>query len=269
MPQSRDRSTRQVHPQEVAEQAARPVRLAARLGLVAYGLVNLVLAGLIGQVAVGRKERADKKGALQEIAETGVGLMLLWVAVAGLVALVIVRLIDAVSAAREHEGAGRIGLAIGEAVVFGVLARSAATIAQAEGGDSFSRSVVAGLFGLPGGPFLVGLVGVALVAAGAYAVVDGVRRAFLREMAPPARLRRLVTVLGVAGWTTLGVAGGTAGVLLVGAAVRFDPAAPVGLDAGIRTLAQQSFGPALLLVLAAGLAVFAVFCLFDARYRTE
>ena len=47
-----------------------------------------------------------------------------------------------------------------------VLARSAATIAQAEGGDSFSRSVVAVLFGLPGGPFLVGLVGVALDAAG-------------------------------------------------------------------------------------------------------
>lgn len=269
MPQSRDRSTRQVHPEKVAEQAAQPVRLAARIGLVAYGLVNLVLAGLIAQVALGQKERADKKGALQEIAETGVGLVLLWVVVAGLAALVVVRLLDAVHAVREHLGAGRAALALGEAVVFGVLARSAATIAQAEGGDSFSKSVVAELFGLPGGPFLVGLVGVALVAAGAYAAAHGVRRAFLREMAPPARLRRLVTVLGVVGWTTLGVAAATAGVLLVGAAIRFDPAAPVGLDAGIRTLAQQPFGPALLLVLAAGLAVFAVFCLFDARYRRE
>jgi hypothetical protein len=267
VPRSRDRST--PHAGDVAEQAARPVRLAARIGLVAYGLVNLVLAGLIAQVALGQKERADKKGALQEIAETGVGRVLLWVVVAGLVALVVVRLLDAVSAVREHQGAGRVGLAIGEAVVFGVLARSAATIAQAEGGDSFSKSVVAGLFGLPGGPFLVGLVGVALVAAGAYAVVHGVRRAFLREIAPPARLRRLVTVLGVVGWATLGVAGATAGILLAGAAIRFDPAAPVGLDAGIRTLAQQPFGSALLLVLAAGLAVFAVFCLFDARYRTE
>ena len=76
-------------------------------------------------------------------------------------------------------------------------------------------------------------------------------------------------MLGTVGWTALGAAGATAGVLLVAAAVRFDPAAPVGLDAGIRTLAGQPFGPVLLLVLAAGLAVFAAYCLFDARYRTE
>jgi hypothetical protein len=76
-------------------------------------------------------------------------------------------------------------------------------------------------------------------------------------------------VLGTVGWVALGVAGGTAGGLLVAAAVQFDPAAPVGLDAGMRALAGQPFGPVLLLALAAGLAVFAAYCLFDARYRTE
>ena len=178
---ARDRPAgEQVRPGDVAEQAAKPVRVVARVGLVAYGLVNLVLASLIAQVALGQRERADKKGALQEIAETGVGRMLLWVVVATLAALVVVRLVDAVTALRERSGAGRIALAVGEAVVFAVLARSAATIAQAEGGDSFSKSVVAVLFGLPGGRFLVGLVGVAVVAAGGYAVVHGVRRAFMR-----------------------------------------------------------------------------------------
>jgi hypothetical protein len=270
--QHRDRgrtTDEQVRPGDVADQAAKPVRLAARIGLVAYGLVNIVLAGLIAQVALGDQERADKKGALQEIAETGFGRVLLWVVVAGLAALVVVRLVDTVSAVRARRGVGPVVVALGEAVVFAVLARSAATIAQAEGGDSFSKSVVAALFDLPGGPFLVGLVGVAVLAAGGYALVRGVRRAFLRDLAPPARLRRLVVVLGTVGWTALGVAAGTAGVLLIGAAIRFDPAAPVGLDAGIRALAQLPFGPVLLLVLAAGLAVFGVFCLFDARYRTE
>ncbi len=60
-----------------------------------------------------------------------------------------------------------------------------------------------------------------------------------------------MSVLGTVGWTALGAAGATTGVLLVAAAVRFDPAAPVGLDAGIRMLAGQPFGPVLLLVLAA------------------
>lgn len=259
---------------DVAEEAARPLWIAARIGLVAYGLVHLVLAGLVAQVALGDRERADKKGALAEIAETAAGRVLLWVVVAGLAALVVVRLVSAGSELRAARGStrrrvGRIAVDLGEAVVFAALAHSAATIARAEGGDSFSRTVVAKLFGLPGGPFLVGLVGVAVVAAGVYAVVRGVRRSFLDDLALPARLRGLVAVLGAVGWTALGAAAGTVGALLVVAAVQFDPAQPVGLDAGIRTLADEPYGPALLLALAAGLAVFAVFCLFDARYRTE
>jgi len=274
VPQSPDRgrAAGQGRARDVVEEAAKPVRLLARVGIVAYGLVYFVVAALIVQVAFGDRERADKKGALQEIAESGTGRLLLWVVVAGLTALVVLRLVDAVSAFRRFDGrrrVGRMAVAVGEAVVYAVLARSAATIAQAEGGDSFSKSVVAKLFGLPGGPFLVGLVGVVLVGAGGYAVVHGVRRDFLRDLALPPRFRTLVTLLGTVGWTALGVAGGAAGGLLVAAAVQFDPSAPVGLDAGIRTLADQPFGPVLLLVLAAGLAVFAVFCLFDARYRTE
>ena len=257
---------------EVAEHAAKPVRLLARIGLVAYGLVYLVVAGLIAQVALGESERADKKGALQEIAETSFGRTLLWVVVAGLAALVLLRLAEALLGHRGLRGrrrAGRIAVDVGEAAVYAVLARSAATIAQAEGGDSFSKSVVAKLFDLPGGPFLVGLVGAALIAAGGYAVVHGARRSFLRDLALPARLRRPVTVLGTVGWIALGLAAGTAGLLLATAAMQFDPSAPVGLDAGIRALADQPFGPGLLLLLAGGLAVFAVYCLFDARYRTE
>jgi Domain of Unknown Function (DUF1206) len=272
VPQSHDRATSSVTAGDVAEQAAKPVRLLARVGLVAYGVVNLIVAALVAQVALGDHERADKKGALQEIAESGVGRLLLWVVVVGLAALVVVRLVDAVSAYRRFSGRRRLGrmtVAVGEAVVYAVLARSAATIAQAEGGDSFSKSVVAALFGLPGGPFLVGLVGAALVVAGGYAIWHGVRRDFLGELALPARFRTAVTVLGTVGWTALGVAGGTAGVLLIVAAVQFDPTAPVGLDGGIRALAQQPYGPALLLLLAVGLAVFGAFCFVDARYRRE
>ena len=159
---------------------------------------------------------------------------------------------------------------VGEAAVYAVLARSAATIAQAEGGDSFSKSVVAKLFDLPGGPFLVGLVGAALVAAGGYAVVHGARRDFLRDLALPPALPDVRSPCS-ARWAGSPWASPAARRRAADrqAAVQFDPSAPVGLDAGIRTLADQPFGPGLLLLLAAGLAVFAVYCLFDARYRTE
>lgn len=248
-----------------------PVRLLGRIGLLAYGGVHLVVAGLVAQVALGQRERADKKGALQEIAGTGFGVALLWVVVVGLAALVLWQLAEAVWGHRGLSGgkrAGRVAVNLGEAVVFGVLAQSAAKIASAKGGDSFSGTVIAALFALPGGPFLVGLVGLAIVAAGGYAVQRGLRATFRDDLdLPGGAVTRWAVLTGRVGWTALGVAGVTVGVLLVLAAVRFDPAQPVGLDEGVQTLAAQPYGPVLLLLLALGLAVFAVHCVFDARYR--
>lgn len=248
-----------------------PVRMLGRVGLLAYGGVHLVVAGLMAQVALGDRERADKKGALHAIAETAVGVVLLWVVVVGLAALVLWQLAEAVWGHRGTTGrrrAARVAVNLGEAVVFGVLAHSAWKIASAKGGDSFSGTIVAGLFALPGGPFLVGLVGVAILAAAAYAVQRGVRTTFRRDLAlPGGAVRRWAILTGRVGWVALGAAGATVGVLLVLVAARFDPAQPVGLDAGIQTLAAQPYGPVLLLLLALGLAVFAAHCAFDARYR--
>ena len=128
MPQSPDRgrATGEGRARDVVEQAAKPVRLLARVGLVAYGLIHLVVAALIVQVVFGDHERADKKGALQEIAESGSGRGLLWVVVAGLAALVVLRLLDAVSAFRRFDGrrrVGRMAVAVGEAVVYDAAVR--------------------------------------------------------------------------------------------------------------------------------------------------
>jgi hypothetical protein len=69
------------------------------------------------------------------------------------------------------------------------------------------------------------------------------------------------------GWCALGVAYGVPGVLLVVAAVRYDPAQPTTLDAGLQAVADQPYGPPLLGLLALGLVAFGVYCLYDARYR--
>jgi hypothetical protein len=62
-------------------------------------------------------------------------------------------------------------------------------------------------------------------------------------------------------------AAGIPGVLLVVAAKRYDPAQPTGLDAGLQVVADEWYGPALLVVLALGLVAFGVYCFFDARSR--
>jgi drug/metabolite transporter (DMT)-like permease len=57
------------------------------------------------------------------------------------------------------------------------------------------------------------------------------------------------------------------GVLVVVAAVQFEPQRANGLDAALKTLAAQPFGVVLLVATAVGLVAFGVFCAFDARYH--
>ena len=231
---------------EVDEDVATPVRALGRFGLVAYGVVHLFIAALVVQIAFGDRERADKKGALAEIGSTAAGVVLLWVITVGLAALVVWQL--------------------GEAV----LAYSAASVAVAGGEATPKPSFAQVVLALPGGAWLVGLAGAVLVVGGGYAVWRGITHGFLRELdlrGAGLNRSRLVTRVGQVGWVALGAVYGIPGVLLVVAAVQHDPAQPVGLDAGLKALAGQPFGPYLLLVLAAGLVAFGVHCLVDARYR--
>jgi hypothetical protein len=252
---------------------SKPVELLGRIGLVAYGVVHLLIGGLVVQVPFGEPEQADKKGALQQIASTAAGAALLWVITAGLAALVLWQLAEAVwghRGAAPRRRALRVAINLGEAAIFAVLAYSAGAIAAGRGAPSVSKSFAAAVFALPGGRLLVALGGLALLAGGAYAVYRGVKKEFLRELdlrGEAAKRSRLVTRMGQLGWCALGVVYGLPGVLLVVSAVKYDPKAPVGLDAGLQTLARQPLGAPLLVLLALGLFAFGVFCFFDARYR--
>ena len=260
---------------EAAEDVVRSpaVRALGRVGLTAYGAVHLLVAALAVQVAFGDRERADKKGALQAIAATGPGLVLLWVIAVGLVALVVWQLAEAVWGHRRVPTGQRVlrtAVNLAEAALFGVLAWSAASIAAKGGAPSSQPSFATVVFTLPGGHVLVGLAGVVVVVGSGYAVYRGVTHAFLRELdLRGAGLNRsqLVTRVGQVGWVALGVAYGIPGVLLVLAAVRFDPAQPTGLDGGLQAVADEPYGPVLLVALALGLVAFGVHCFFDARYR--
>jgi hypothetical protein len=126
------------------------------------------------------------------------------------------------------------------------------------------------MFELPGGRWLVAMGGLIVIVGSAFAVRRGLTHAFLRELdLRGAGLNRsqLVTRVGQLGWTALGVAYGIPGALLVAAAATYDPARPTGLDAGLQAIADEPFGPVLLVALALGLIAFGVYCLFDARYR--
>jgi hypothetical protein len=253
-----------------------PVKALGRVGLIAYGLVHLLVAYLAVRLATGSGAKADKTGALQTIAEQPAGRLLLWVLTAGLVALTVWQLAEASWGHQYRRPQRRRTLqrlvSLGEAAVAGVLAFSSFKVASGKAGKSKGEKTafVDKVFDWPAGELLVAVVGLGIVAVAAYLVYRGMARRFVDDLdlagAEP-HARDAAIRLGQVGWTALGVAYGIIGLLITYSAVTYDPAKATGMDTALKALAGQPYGTLLLLIVAAGLACFGIYCLFDARYR--
>jgi uncharacterized membrane protein YidH (DUF202 family) len=254
---------------------SRAVEIGARVGLAAYGVTHLLIAWIALQVAFGGGgEQANQKGAFQEIASHSFGVFLLWVIVLGFVAVALWRLEQAIWGYRyvsDHKKQLRKRAASAfKAVVFATLAVWAATTAAGSGGGgSGGQKATAGVLGLPGGQWIVGLVGLGIIIAGGNKIYAGWKKKFEEDMDMPSdpKARKAAERTGQVGFIAKGVSIGVIGVLVVIAAIQFDPAKAAGLDAALHSLAQTPLGPWLLVVVALGLAAYGVFCWFDAKYH--
>jgi hypothetical protein len=259
--------------QSVARMADnRWVVLLGRVGLAGLGVVNLLIAWLATQVALGSGGNAGKDGALQELVGKSWGAALLWVIGICLFALAIWQLGEAIWGRKSHGGALKRVLGVVEALVFGALGFSATRVAAS--GKSQSNSDQAGftqkVLDAPAGQVLVAVAGLVVLGAAGYLFVKGFKRKFLRDldlMTASPGTRKLTTRLGQAGYMALGVAWAIVGALIITAAVQHDPDKATGLDTALATLADQPYGTALLLIVAFGVACFGVYCFLDARFR--
>jgi hypothetical protein len=156
--------------------------------------------------------------------------------------------------------------------VAGALAFSSFKVALGKAGKSKGEKTafVDKVFDWPAGELLVAAVGLGIVAISVYLVHRGMTKRFVEDLdlagAEP-HARDAAIRLGQVGWTALGVAYGIIGLLITYAAATYDPEKATGMDTALKTLAGQPYGTVLLLVVAAGLACFGAYCLFDARYR--
>ena len=247
-----------------------------RVGLVAYGVTHLVIAATALPLAWGDNSEgsADQKGALSQMAEQPFGGVLLWVIVVGMACLVVWQLADAAVGHRDEEGAKQLAKragSAGKAVVYGVLGWTAATTAIGSGssGGSGTDGMTAQLMSAPGGTFLVGAVGVGIVAVGLYLGYRGWTEKFTKQLQPQATsgaTRKPVVVAGKVGHLAKGAALAVVGALFVTAAVQHQPKESGGLDVALHQLLTQPFGPVLLAVVALGLGCFGIYCFFWARY---
>jgi Domain of Unknown Function (DUF1206) len=271
-------SSATTHVKASASRAAdsKPLEYLARGGFVCYGVIHLLFAWLALQVAFGHSgQEGDQNGALQSLAGNGFGKFLLVLIAVGMVGLAIWQGFEAAIG----ESGPKDKTAIAERVISGVraivylwLAWTAIKIVTGADSSSAAKSQnrSSSVMAHSGGRWLVGFVGLVVIGVGIGLVVYGVLKKFerhlkIQEMRPS--VRKSTRRLGMAGYPAKGVAYAIAGVLVVVAAVQYDPDKARGMDAALKTLAGNSYGPWLLGVIALGFAAFGVFCFSQAKYR--
>jgi hypothetical protein len=246
---------------EQVEAAARdatnsgPARVLARGGLVASGVVHILIGALAISVALGLGGRADQSGALDAVADVPGGTIVLWVAVVALVGLAAWQWTGPMSPRPERMVPTKVRDRV---KALGFVAVALAALVFAAGGHSDSakstHTVSSWLIQLPGGIFVLMAVGIAVGSVGATSVFRGVSRHFREDIhPPPGPVGAAVLMLGVIGYTAKGLALVIIGVLFIGGALRGDASWTTGLDGALRYLTTLPTGVWPLYFIAGGL----------------
>ncbi len=249
---------------------------AIRIGLVAYGIVHLLIAWLAFQLAIGDHEgKPSAQGAMHQLAEQSYGEVLIWAIAIGMFFLVVWRLLEAALGHRDEEGAKRWWKradSLGKAVIYGAVGYIALTVALNAGSDSKGRSNTAKLMDQPAGQWLVGLVGVGILLYGGNLVRRGFTEKFKEHLTAEGKSGKAgkwYVRFGKAGYISKGIAIIIVGGLFIYAAVEHEPKKSGGLDDALRTVLEQPFGPVLLGIIAIGIGCYGLFCFARARHLSK
>lgn len=246
-------------------------------GWAAKGVVYVALAYLVLQMAFGQASQdASTTGALRLIAQEAPGKIVLIVLGLGLLAFAVGRILEVTTLAGPQIDGKEKVKAVVLAALYTSLALSAFSIvglagsSSSGGGGGSEQQGSAFLLGLPGGRWLVGLVGLAVIAYGAKQVLDGVKQKFLgtlRTGEMSAGMRSAVEKLGTAAYVTKGAILALVGWFFLRSAVTYDPDEAKGLDAALQEIAGQTWGQVVLTFVAVGLLAYGVFAFVESRYR--
>jgi hypothetical protein len=245
----------------------------ARAGLISRGVVYAIIGVLALKLALGDGGKAtDQQGALRTIADRPFGKTLLVLVAIGLAGYALWRLVRAAvghGAEQRDGGADRVA-ALASGIAYAILCVAAVKILSGGTSSGSPKKATGGVLDWSGGDVLVAIAGIVLIGVAGYQAYKGLKRKFLEDskterMSPG--VERAFTALGVFGHVARAVVFALIGYGLIKAAIDYDPQKAIGLDGALRKLANASYGPVLLGVVAAGLIGFAAYSLADARYR--
>lgn len=250
----------------------------ARFGYATKGVVYILIGVLAALAALGAGgQTTDTRGAFYEIYSQPFGQVLLGAVAIGLAGYAIWRfsecVIDAEGKGKDLKGISiRFGYACSGLLHAG-LAFNAARLLLGDGGadsEQEHRSRATEIMNLPFGTILVGLAGGGFICFGLYQIYKGYKAKFRKRLEVGAMGKRenvWATRFGRFGLAARGVVFTIIGGFLIIAAIRYNPAEVRGLSGALESLTELPFGKALLAVIAAGLAIYGLYMLVEAKYH--
>lgn len=267
--------------QIVHEQPAKWIERLARFGYAAKGVVYLIVGVLAFQAAFNWGGRiTGSQGAFRTIENQPFGNVLLFLVGVGLLGYVVWRFVEAFRDP-EHNDSGlsafgrRFSYFI-SGLIYASLAIVALRIVFSSsgggsgGGGSSTDQRTATLLSQPFGQWLVGLVGVAIVAYGFYCFYKAYSTKFRRhlkiaQMSP--QEQKWSTRIGRFGLTAKGVVSVIIGYFFIQAARTSDASQAGTTEGALQTIQQQPYGAWLMGLVALGLIAYGIHLEVQARYR--
>lgn len=253
------------------------IKLAAKTGYAAKGVVYLIIGGLATVAAFGTGGgTTGSDGALVRIVNQPVGRILLGIVAAGLVGYTAWRLIlcflDPENKGTDVKGLVMRGYYFVSAVIHGSLVYSAYQLIMGSGGSGGggAESKTAELMSQPFGQWLVGIVGATIIASAFFQFYRAYEKKFCDRMAydeVDLDARRWLIRLGQSGLSARGTVFLVIGGFLILAAVQADPEDAKGLGQALSTLESQPYGPWILGIVGLGLICYAAHQFVKVRYR--
>ncbi len=241
------------------------------VGLVTYGIVYLLIAGIAVRIAISGRHASDTEyAALDAMAETGFGEVLLWITAFGLGALTLWQVFETIW--RRDPTENPIGKAFGRtgsvfsAIGYLTLGISAVRVAMAGRAARDGRRPESATSELEEWILRVVVVvtGIVLLVLAARAVYRGARRRFVDDLEDG--VPRAVVVMGQGGYIGKGLTYAIVGCLMILTAID-GRTGPPGLQTIFRLLDLSPAGGILLILKAVGLALFGLYCFAWAANR--
>ena len=245
----------------------------ARAGFAARGVVYALIGGLAVLAAFGSGGgTTGSSGALATLADSGWGKALLVLLAIGLFGYGVWRLtaagLDLENQGSDKEGlAKRIAHAASGLFHFGLSIYEVVLIFGAAGaGSGGADSATAKVMGMPGGVWLVGLLGVAFLAAAISQAKKAVREEYKARIRIPAGQTWMDPAVK-SGILARAVIFAIIGAFLIYAAITANPDEARGVGEALDWLRGQAWGGVLLGLIGLGLLGFALYSFLQARYR--